>query len=70
MLLPIIGRVSGRSFLIGGVAATVAAAIARPLLVGTLRAAYEITDLAADAWSRAKAEVESAKREAHGKKPA
>jgi len=64
MLLPIIGRLSWNSFWAGTAVAAVGAAIARPLLVGTVRAGYEVSDVATDAWAKAKAEVESVKREA------
>lgn len=64
MVLPIIGRLSMNSFIAGGVVAAFGAAIARPLLVGTVRAGYEATDLAAEAWHKAKAEVESVKHDA------
>lgn len=64
MILPIIGRLSWSSFWAGTAAATVGVAIARPLLVGTVRAGYEVADAAGDAWAKAKAEVDSVKREA------
>ena len=60
----IIGRLSWNSFWAGTAVAAVGAAIARPLLVGTVRAGYEVTDVASEAWTKAKAEVESVKREA------
>lgn len=64
MILPIIGRLSWSSFWAGTAAATFGAAIARPLLVGTVRAGYEVADAAGEAWAKAKAEVDSVKREA------
>jgi len=64
MILPIIGRLSWNSFWAGTAAATIGASIVRPLLVGTVRAGYEVADVANDAWSKAKAEVDSVKREA------
>jgi hypothetical protein len=64
MILPIIGRLSWNSFWAGTAAATVGAAIARPLLVGTVRAGYEVADVANDAWAKAKAEVDSVRQEA------
>ena len=64
MILPIIGRLSWNSFWLGTTAASIGAAIVRPLLVGTVRAGYEVADVANDAWTQAKAEVDSVKREA------
>ena len=64
MTLPIIGRLSWNSFWAGTALAAVGTAIARPLLVGTVRAGYEVSDVATEAWAQAKAEVDSVKREA------
>lgn len=64
MTLPIIGRLSWNSFWAGTAVATVGAAIARPLLVGTVRAGYEVVDAANGVWTDAKAEVERVKSEA------
>ncbi len=64
MILPIIGRLSWSSFWAGTAAATIGASLARPLLVGTVRAGYEVADLAGDAWAKAKAEVDQIKHEA------
>lgn len=64
MIIPIIGKLSWNSFWAGTAVAAVGAAVARPLLVGTVRAGYDVTDVATDAWTKAKAEVGSLKREA------
>jgi hypothetical protein len=64
MMLPIIGKLSWNSFWAGTAVAAVGAAVARPLLVGTVRAGYDVTDCATEAWTKAKAEVDSLKREA------
>jgi hypothetical protein len=64
MVLPIIGKLSWNSFFAGTAAAAIGAAVARPLLVGTVRVGYQAADIANDAWNTAKAEVESAKVEA------
>ena len=64
MTLPIIGRLSWNSFWAGTAAAAVGGAIARPLLVGTLRAGYGAVDAANDVWTEAKAGAERVKAEA------
>lgn len=64
MLLPLVGRLSMKSFGLGAVAAAVAAMIARPMLVSVVRAGYEASDLATDTWEKAKAEAVSVKNDA------
>jgi hypothetical protein len=64
MVLPIIGKLSWNSFFAGTAAAAIGSVVARPLLVGTVRAGYQATDIASEAWKMAKSEVESVKRDA------
>jgi len=64
MTLPIIGRLSWKSFWAGTAVATFGAAIARPLLVGTVRAGYEVVDAANGVWIDAKAEAQRVKHDA------
>jgi uncharacterized small protein (DUF1192 family) len=64
MVLPIIGKLSWNSFFAGSAAAVVGSVVARPLLVGTVRAGYQATDIATEAWNMAKQEVQSVKRDA------
>lgn len=53
-----------KSFWAGTAVAAVGAAVARPLLVGTIRAGYEVKDAVGSAWDKAKAEVDSLNDEA------
>ncbi len=53
-----------KSFWAGTAVAAVGAAVARPLLVGTIRAGYEVKDVVGSAWDKAKAEVDSLNAEA------
>ena len=64
MVLPVIGKLSMSSFGAGAAVAVVGAAVARPLLVGVVRAGYEASDVVTDAWAKAKAEAASVKNEA------
>jgi hypothetical protein len=64
MVLPVVGKFCLGSFGFGAAAATFGAALARPVLVGTVRAGYQTTDFVAGAWQAAKAEAESIKSEA------
>lgn len=53
-----------KSFLAGGVVATVGATVARPLLVGVVRIGYEAVDAVTGVWTKAKAEVDAMNTEA------
>lgn len=64
MIMPIAAKVSWSSFFAGTAVAAVGAVIARPIIVGTVRAGYGASDMVTDAWTKAKAEVESVKQEA------
>lgn len=64
MILPLIGRVRGKSFGVGMVAAGLASVFARPLLVGIVRAGYEVKDAADSLWHQAKEEAASVRAEA------
>jgi hypothetical protein len=64
MFLPIIGKFTWGAFGLGAVSTVVGAALLRPLIVGTVRAGYEATDLARDAWTKAKLEADSIRTEA------
>lgn len=64
MTLPIIGRLSWKSFWAGTAVATFGGAIARPLLVETVRVGYGIADAANGVWTEAKAEAHRVKLEA------
>jgi hypothetical protein len=64
MILPIIGRLSWKSFWAGTAVATFGGALARPLLVSTVRAGYGVVDAANGVWNDAKAEAQSVKHEA------
>lgn len=64
MVLPVIGKLSMGSLGVGAAAAVVGAAVARPLLVGAVRAGYEVSDAVTDAWAKAKTEAQAVKNEA------
>jgi hypothetical protein len=64
MILPLVGKLSMKSMVTGGVLTAFAAAVARPLLVGTFRVGYEASEAVKDAWSTAKVEVDKVKAEA------
>ncbi|MGE3276990.1 MAG: hypothetical protein AB7O67_17905 [Vicinamibacterales bacterium] len=64
MVLPVIGKLSMGSFGVGAAAAVVGAAVARPLLVGVVRAGYDVSDVVTDAWAKAKSEAQAVKNEA------
>lgn len=64
MTLPIIGRLSWKSFWAGTAAATFGAALARPLLVETMRVGYGVVDAANGIWTEAKADAQRAKHDA------
>lgn len=64
MILPIVGRLSMKSLIAGGVVTAVAAAVARPLLVGTFRVGYEASEAVKEAWNTAKVEVDKVRTEA------
>ena len=64
MIMGIAAKVSWSSFFAGTAGTAVAAVIARPIIVGTVRAGYGASDMVTDAWTKAKAEVESVKQEA------
>jgi|CXWL01.1.fsa_nt_gi hypothetical protein len=64
MVLPLVGKLSLRSFGVGALAAAVASVVARPLLVGTVRAGYEISDGLQGVWAKAKAEADGLKADA------
>lgn len=68
--LPLVGRLSLKSFGVGAVAAAVGSVVARPLLVSAVRTGYEVSDLATGAWRAAKAEAASLKTEALTQAPA
>jgi len=68
MLLP--RRLSLTQLAVGAVATIVVVKVARPLLVGVLRAGIEVKDLAQDTWTRAKNEVADVKAEARAKSDA
>jgi len=70
MILPIVGKVTWAGLGVGAAVTAVGMVALRPLIVGTVRAGYEATDLAKDAWTKAKAEAESIKNEALTKKAA
>jgi hypothetical protein len=64
MVLPLIGQLRWASFGAGAAAAVVGAYVGRPLLVGAVRAGYDVSELASDAWAKAKAEADSLRQEA------
>jgi len=64
MTMPIVAKLSWSSFFAGTAFTAVGAVIARPLIVGTVRAGYGASDMVTDAWTKAKSEVESVKQEA------
>ncbi len=53
-----------KSFWAGGAVAAVGASVARPLLVGTIRAGYEVKDAVQGVWEKAKAEANAVNQEA------
>ena len=57
-------KVNWSSFLVGTAVSMIAGAVARPLLVGTMRAGYGVADAVNDAWSSARTEVREVKHEA------
>jgi hypothetical protein len=65
MLLP--RRLSLTQLAVGAVASLIIVKVARPLLVGVVRAGFEVKDLAADTWTKAKNEVADVKAEARVK---
>lgn len=65
MFLP--RNVSIAQVAVGAVASLVVLKVARPVLVGVLRAGFEVKDLAQDTWNRAKNEVKEVKAEARAK---
>ncbi len=70
MILPIIGKVTWAGIGVGAAVTAVGMVALRPLIVGTVRGGYEATDLAKDAWTKAKIEAESIKNEALAQKAA
>ena len=64
MVLPLIGRLSMRSFGIGAAVAAVGYVAARPLLVQVVAAGYEVKDAVDGAWHQAKAEAQKVRAEA------
>ena len=64
MVLPLIGRLSMRSFGIGAAVAAVGYVVARPLLVQAVAAGYEVKDAVDGAWQQAKTEATKVRAEA------
>lgn len=64
MWLPIIGKFTWRAVGFGAVTAGVTAVALRPIIVGAVRAGYQATHFAKDAWNQAKAEAELIKKDA------
>ena len=64
MVLPVIGRLSMRSFGIGAAVAAVGYAVARPLIVQAVAASYEVKDAVDGAWHQAKNEAQKVRAEA------
>jgi cell division protein FtsB len=64
MVLPLIGRLSMRSFGIGAAVASVGYVVARPLIVQVVAAGYEVKDAVDGAWHQAKLEAQKVRADA------
>jgi hypothetical protein len=64
MILPLVGRLSMKSLVAGGVLATVGVSVARQLIVSVMRVGFEATEGVREAWHTAKIEGEKMSAEA------